>query len=116
MRTYRATTTRRAPMTDETTLHTPGDEGAAAPETTEAPSTSDDTAARIADLERQLAQANALNAELMDKAGADEFAPPAPKEPKLIGENWGSRTAAEAKAAGVTRTVLCSDGYYVPGA
>jgi hypothetical protein len=32
-------------MTDETTLHTPGDEGAAAPETTEAPSTS----ARCAD-------------------------------------------------------------------
>ena len=35
--------------------------------------------------------------------------------PRLIGEDWSSKTAAEAHKAGVKTTVLCSDGYYVPG-
>ena len=111
---------------DDLTLQMPGDEGstsattattsrrptATAPITTAA---SDDAAARIAQLEQQLAQANAMNEQLMDRQGADTAGAPAvPKEVKMIGEDWSGMTSAQAKASGVTKTVLCSDGYYVP--
>lgn len=36
-------------------------------------------------------------------------------ERRIIGEDWSSKTASEAHAAGVDKTVMCSDGYYVPG-
>jgi hypothetical protein len=115
---------------DDLTLQMPGDEGttaapaapasrraaaaAPAPITTAAPA-GDDVAARIAQLEQDLAQAHALNEQLLDAQGADTAAaPPAAKEPKLIGENWSNMTAAQAKAAGVAERVLCSDGYYCP--
>lgn len=63
------------------------------------------------------ATVEALNQNLMDIADG-QAAPQRqaePKEPRLIGENWSSLTAAEAKAKGCTVTVLCRDGYFVPG-
>ena len=32
----------------------------------------------------------------------------------IVGEDWRNRTTEEARAAGVTKVVLCSDGYYCP--
>ncbi len=67
--------------------------------------------AEAAQLRAALAQANAeLQALRANPAQPALSAGPA----RLIGEDWGNRTSAEAKAAGVTKTVLCSDGYYVP--
>lgn len=111
---------------DDLTLQMPGDEGStsattaptsrrAAAAATPTTISEDDAAARIAQLEQQLAQANALNEQLMDAQGADTAgAPPAAKEVRMIGEDWSQMTSAQAKASGVTRTVLCSDGYFVP--
>lgn len=47
--------------------------------------------------------------------GAEVITEPV-NEPRLIGDDWSSKTSHEAHAAGVKSTVLCSDGYYVPGA
>lgn len=109
---------------DDLTLQMPGDEGAASATTATSrrPATTpitaaagDDAAARIAQLEQELAQAKAMNEQLMDAQGADTAGSPAPaKEPKLIGQDWSNMTAAQAKASGVTERVLCSDGYYCP--
>ena len=55
--------------------------------------------AKVAELERQLAGAAAKPVE----------------PPRLIGQDWSRMTAAQAKAAGCTQRVLCSDGYYIPG-
>lgn len=83
-----------------------------------APAADDPSAARVAALEAQLAQAQALVAQLSAQAQALATVPSAPAaiaEPRIIGMDWRTKTSAEAKAAGITQTVLCSDGYYVPG-
>lgn len=102
----------------ELNVQIPGDP-AAAPTDGGAPATDDASAARIAELEASLAQQNAIIAQLNAQVQATATVPAAPiapvGEPRLIGEDWSTKTAAEAKAAGVNRTVLCSDGYYVPG-
>lgn len=81
----------------------------------------DGCAARIAELEAENAQLRAtvdlLNEQLLDaSAAAGAQIEATPKEPRLIGEDWSTKTSAQAKAAGVEKPVLCSDGYYVPGA
>lgn len=91
----------------------PGSEGG-----TDDTASTDDQAARIAQLEADVAQRDAIIADLNERLRDLETVPARPAEPeapKLIGEDWSGKTAAEAKAAGVTKTVLCSDGYYVPG-
>ena len=72
-----------------------------------------DSAARIAELEATVELLQDQLAAAKERAVAP--APAAPVAPRLIGENWSTRTSAEARAAGVTQTVICSDGYYVPG-
>ena len=81
-------------------------------ETSDTPVAGD--AARMAELEAQIAQQSAMIAQLMAQANA---APAAPKDTasRLIGIDWSSKTSAQARAEGVTQRVLCSDGYYVPG-
>ena len=81
----------------------------------------DASAARIAELEATVAQQAALISQLNAQVAAVATVPAAPAadpagERRIIGEDWSSKTTAEAQAAGVKRTVLCSDGYYVPGA
>lgn len=73
--------------------------------------------AQIADLQQQVAQRDAMISVLQDKLDAVATVPqvaPQPYTPRLIGEDWSQKTSAEAKAAGVRHTVLCSDGYYCP--
>lgn len=67
--------------------------------------------------ETTIAQQNALISELNAKLQGMETVVATPKvvgERRLIGVDWSDRTSAEAKEAGVTHTVLCKDGYYVP--
>lgn len=110
-----------APASD-LTLHTPGDEGATAPDAEaddQADAETDDKDARIAQLEQENAGLRNMVQALEDQlAGADEgkVAAAPPPAPRLIGEDWSHKTSAQAKAAGVMKAVLCSDGYYVPGA
>lgn len=84
-----------------------------------APFADDASAARIAELEATVSQLNALVSELNGRLQGVATVPAPDAAPigvrRIIGENWGDKTAAEAQAAGVTYTVLCSDGYYVPG-
>lgn len=102
-------------------VQTPGDPNAAAAAADgSAPAVDDASAAKIAELEAVVAQQSALISQLSAQAAAVATVPAAPAEDpagerRIIGEDWSNKTAAEAKAAGVTRTVLCSDGYYVPG-
>lgn len=111
------------PMPDEDqalTIHTPGDAPVeAAPA---APALNNvDEAPDVAALKAENAQLRAtvelLNQQLMDIA--DGQAAPSqtaePKEARLIGQDWSSMTSAEARAKGCTQTVLCRDGYYIPG-
>jgi len=87
------------------TIHMPGDTGVSTDPQSDA--------TKIAALEAENAQLRALVEHLQD--GSAPAAPTAtPRAPRLIGEDWSARTSADAKAAGVTKTVLCSDGYYVP--
>ena len=72
-----------------------------------------DASARITELEATVAMLEDQLAAAKERAAAP--APAAPVVPRLIGENWSNRTSAEARAAGVTFTVMCCDGYYVPG-
>lgn len=67
---------------------------------------------RITELEATVALLEDQLAAAKDRAAAP--APAVPVAPRLIGEDWSNRTSAEARAAGVTQTVMCSDGYYVP--
>lgn len=97
---------------------TPADDGAADGVGEPEP---DHAATRIAQLELENAQLHALTQSLQEQLldaqeAAQAVAAAAPREPRLIGDNWSNRTTAEAMAAGVTKPVLCSDGYYVPGA
>lgn len=98
-------------MTDKLSVQTPGGDAATAAD--------DVNAGRIAELEATVAQQAAmisqLNAEVSASATVPVVAAPVMGEKRYIGEDWSNKTAAEAKAAGVDRTVLCSDGYYVPG-
>lgn len=80
--------------------------------------------ARIDELELALTQAQASerqlieeNLELKERLGDDdgirrEVLPV--REAPLVGRDWRKHTSAEAMAAGVRETVLCSDGYYCP--
>lgn len=72
---------------------------------------------RIAQLEFENAQLRgqneALTEQLLDQPAASAQAPDV-APPPLVGDDWSHMTSAQAKAHGVTRTVLCSDGYYVP--
>lgn len=79
--------------------------------------TTDDLAAKVAQLEADNAQLSAALADANSKLQALQTVPtPLAKAAgqRIIGEDWSNKTSAEAKAAGVTHTVLCSDGYYVP--
>jgi len=101
------------------TLHTPGDEGALTATELQAHATEgDDAAAQLAALQAENASLKAMVEAMQDKldAAGDQAEAPPPPAPRLIGEDWRHKTTAEAHAAGVTKTVLCSDGYYVPGA
>ena len=71
-------------------------------------------AARMAELEAQIAQQSAMIAQLAAQASAAPAQASAGAS-RLIGIDWSSKTAAQARAKGVTQRVLCSDGYYVPG-
>ena len=104
----------------ELNVQTPGDPAAAvASADGGAPAVDDASAARITELEAMVAQQAAMISQLNASVSAVSTVPAAPAEvigeTRMIGEDWRSKTSAEAKAAGVTRTVLCSDGYYVPG-
>jgi hypothetical protein len=74
---------------------------------------------RIAELEAAVAQLDGALDLAREQLRAMATVPSATVQanngPRLIGENWAGKTAAEAKAAGVSQTVLCSDGYFVPG-
>jgi hypothetical protein len=109
---------------EDVALHTPGEEAEsnAARDTVQSleAAAANDKDATIAALEQENAGLRNLVQALQDKLdmaaeGGASTEAPAP-EPRLIGENWGSMTAAEAKARGCKKTVLCADGYYVPGA
>lgn len=122
-------------LSDDLTIHTPGDgpvdsQPAAAPAPARgkkgaaAPAPALDTSAdspELVALKTENAQLRAtvemLNEQLMDVADGQAAAqrPAEPKEPRLIGENWSSMTAAQAHAKGCTQRVLCMDGYYIPG-
>jgi hypothetical protein len=97
------------------TIETPGDTLV----TTTALNTDGDSP-ELAALKTENAQLRAtvelLNQQLMDIADGQATAqrPAEPKEPRLIGEDWSTMTAAEAHAKGCTQRVLCRDGYYIP--
>lgn len=76
----------------------------------------DGQAAYIAKLEADNAQLTAMIVMLQEQLAnvQEPNVPPPPKELRLIGDDWSNRTSAEAREAGVRKTVLCSDGYYVP--
>lgn len=99
-------------------VETPGATGA---EPADEPTTEtvEDLAAKVAQLEADNAQLSAALADANSKLQAVQTVPAALAQvesgPRLIGEDWSNRTSAEAKAAGVTHTVLCADGYFVPG-
>ena len=95
-------------------IHTPGDgaEGDGA-------SHAGDLAAQITALEAENAQLKALVCDLQEQLRVLATVPSTPVKvdtgSRLIGQDWSRMTSAEAKAAGCTQRVLCSDGYYVPG-
>lgn len=104
----------------ELNVQTPGDPAADPAVDGAGTAVDDGSAARIAELEATVAQQSALISQISAQAAAQATVPSAPaKDPagerRIIGEDWGSNTCADAHAAGVTKTVLCSDGYYVPG-
>lgn len=84
------------------------------------PAFDDASAARVAELEATVAQQAALISQLNAQVASVATVPNAPAATpgvrRTIGEDWGARTTVDAAAAGVKVTVLCSDGYYVPGA
>ena len=96
----------------------PGDDAAQADDAiavdkTDAPAAPPfDAAVRITELEATVELLQGQLDAAKERAAAP--APAAPVAPRLIGEDWSNRTSAEARAAGVTQTVMCSDGYYVP--
>ncbi len=103
----------------ELVVQVPGDPAATPSADGSAAAPDDASAARIAELEAVVAQQNAMISQLSAQAAAVATVPaaaaPVIGERRFIGEDWSTKTAAEAKAMGVDRTVLCSDGYYVPG-
>lgn len=101
------------------TIQTPGEIPETTAEDVQPTAGPDDgSAARIAELEGIIAQQNAMISQLMAQAQSVATVPVVAKEagePRIVGVDWRGKTTAEAHAAGVTMTVLCSDGYYVPG-
>lgn len=106
---------------EDLTVETPGAAGAQADQA-DAPTaeTAEDLAAKVAQLEADNAQLQAELAKVNAQLQAVQTVPTPLAQvdsgPRLIGEDWSNKSSAEAKAAGVTTTVLCADGYYVPGA
>lgn len=100
----------------ELIVQTPGDPAVAAPD---GALPDDASAARVAELEATVAQQAALISQLNAQVASVATVPNAPAATpgvrRTIGEDWGSKTTADAAEAGVKVTVLCSDGYYVPG-
>ena len=82
------------------------------------PESVDDLAAKLSAADATIAQLQAALADANSRLQALQTVPAPLAQvdtgPRLIGEDWSSRTSAEAMAAGVTRRVLCSDGYYIP--
>ena len=76
-------------------------------------------AVQIESLKADVKQRDLIIAELNAQLQGMATVPSSPKQPagvaRIIGEDWSSKTTAEAMAAGVDRIVLCSDGYHVPG-
>lgn len=97
------------------TIETPGDTPAAVTALN-----TDADSPELAALKTENAQLRAtvelLNQQLMDAADGQAAAqrPAEPKEPRLIGQDWSTMTAAEAQAKGCTERVLCRDGYFIP--
>ena len=91
-----------SPMSD----HTPAVESA------------DDLAARLAAADATIAQLGAALAQANAQLQAVQTVPVPMAQvdagPRLIGDDWSTKTSAQAQAAGVKRTVLCADGYFVP--
>lgn len=84
---------------------------------TRGPYVDDATAALLAEKDATIAQQTAMIADLnakLEKLATVPATVASPKAVRTIGEDWSSKTSAEAQAAGVTHTVKCSDGYYVP--
>lgn len=108
------------PETPELVVQVPGDPAATAVAQADgsAPAADDANAGRIAELETMLAQQAAMISQLSAAAASvatvPAAVPPALGERRIIGQDWSTKTAAEAHAEGVKSTVLCSDGYYVP--
>lgn len=104
----------------ELVVQVPGDPSATPTADGAGPAADDATAARLAELETIVAQQAALISQLTAQAAAVATVPaaavPTPGERRIIGVDWSSKTSAEAKEMGASQTVLCSDGYYVPGA
>lgn len=76
----------------------------------------DASAARVAELESQVAQLSAALAEANSQLHGLQTVPSrvhAVLQPRIIGEDWTRMSSAEAAARGARGTVLCSDGYYV---
>lgn len=101
-----------ADQSTELKIETPGDTPVAL--------NTDADSADVAALKTENAQLRAtvelLNQQLMDAADGQAASPQpaAPREPRLIGQDWSSMTAAEAEAKGCTQRVLCRDGYFIP--
>lgn len=101
---------------DKLTPQIPGDDAALSSGEASAPD--DGSAARVAELEAENAQLRAALGDANSQLQAVQSVPSKPitiEGERLIGENWASMTSAQAKAKGCNKTVLCSDGYYVPG-
>lgn len=78
-----------------------------------------DLSVKLAASQVQIAQLEAVVANLNDQLqSVQTVATPLVQVegPRLIGEDWSNKTAAQARDAGCKVRVLCSDGYYVPGA
>jgi hypothetical protein len=96
----------------------PGAQSAVAVDADDAPMDPKD--ARIAELETTVAQLSGAldqaNAKLAAFATVPSRVENAAEPERVIGDGieWRSKTSAEARAAGVKTTVLCSDGYFVP--
>lgn len=73
---------------------------------------------RIAELEATVALLNGTIDDLREQLRVVQTVPSriegAETAPRIIGPDWSGKTSAEARAAGVIKPVLCSDGYYVP--
>jgi hypothetical protein len=105
-------------MAKDLIIETPGASAAHADADTGPDESAGDLAAKLAAADATIAQLSAALADANSKLQAAQTVPAPLSQPstgaRLIGEDWSGKTSAEARAAGVDRPVLCSDGYYVP--